>query len=143
MEIGSKLRSLRNARNMTMEELAKMAGISSAYIAMIEAGQRPNVSRKVINKLAKTLRVQPEYFLIDEAKLPMDCLPDLPAELVEMILSAESMSFLQLTKKAMDEGITAEQLSAIIDIFIAGAKKTKKKSTTLRVLDKQNRDHQK
>lgn len=122
MDFGSKLKSMRTLRNMTIDDLSKATGLSANYIKAIESSEQRNIPRKTIDKLAKALRVRPEYFLIDDARLPMDIF-DLPPEISEMLLSAESMPFLQLTKKAIDEGITPEQFKAIINIFIAGFRK--------------------
>lgn len=122
MGFGDKLKSLREKRNISVDDLSRTAGLSVNNIKSIESGEQRNLPQKVIDKLAKALRVQPEYFLIDDARLPMDIL-DLPPDIIEMILSADSMPFLQLTKKAMDQGITPEQLNSIINIFIAGSKK--------------------
>lgn len=122
-EIGNKLRKLRKIRGLTAEELANISGVSRSYILLIEGGHRKEVSNKVIEKLAKALRVNPDYFKIDEASLPMECLPNLPQEIIDLIIAADSMPYLKLTEKAKKNGISPEVLGKIIDILIEGTKK--------------------
>lgn len=123
---GSKLRYLRKLRNLTAEELSKLSGVSRSYILLIESGKRKEVSSRITAKLAKALRVNPDYFRIENASLPMEILPDLPQEIIEMILSADSMPYLKLTEKAKKSGLSPATLEKIIDILIEGTAKTDK-----------------
>ncbi len=117
---GSKLHSLRKLRSLTADALSKMSGVSRSYILLIESGKRREVSSKITAKLAKSLRVNPDYFRIENASLPMDILPDLPQEIIGLILSADSMPYLKLTEKAKKNGLSAAALEKIIDILIEG-----------------------
>ncbi|MGB9792364.1 MAG: helix-turn-helix domain-containing protein [Thermacetogeniaceae bacterium] len=121
---GRKLRYLRKLRNLTAEELSKLSGVSRSYILLIESGKRKEVSSKVTAKLAKALRVNPDYFRIENASLPMEVLPDLPQEIIEMLLSADSMPYLKLTEKAKRHGLSPATLEKLIDILIEGAANT-------------------
>ena len=121
---GSKLHSLRKLRNLTADELSKMSGVSRSYILLIESGKRREVSSKITAKLAKSLRVNPDYFRIENASLPMDILPDLPQEIIGLILSADSMPYLKLTEKAKKNGLSPAALEKIIDILIEGAERS-------------------
>jgi len=47
-----RLRLLRNTAKLTQENVAEMAGISSAYYQSIEIGRRSNVSIRMVNKIA-------------------------------------------------------------------------------------------
>ena len=55
-KFGRHLRKLREAKNLTQEELADKAGMHSTYIGQIERGLR-NPSLVNLQKLAKALRV--------------------------------------------------------------------------------------
>lgn len=57
-EFGRVLRRLRQERRLTQEELAEKAGVSSRYVALIEAGSR-NPTLTVILGLAASLQVHP------------------------------------------------------------------------------------
>ena len=120
---GSKLHYLRKLRGLTADELSKLSGVSRSYILLIESGKRREVSSKMTAKLAESLRVNPDYFKIENASLPMEILPDLPQEIIEMILSADSMPYLKLTEKAKKKGLSPAALEKIIDILIEGTGK--------------------
>jgi transcriptional regulator with XRE-family HTH domain len=123
MGIGRKLKALRKARNMTQKELASFSGVSEGYIGNIESGRKTEVSNDIVTKLAKALRINPDYFRLKGAELPMSVLPNLPAEIVELVSDADSMPYLKLTKKARENGVTPEQMEAVINLILATMKK--------------------
>jgi transcriptional regulator with XRE-family HTH domain len=53
------LRRARRRRGLTTTALADLAGLSQAFISMVETGQRPLRRRDHINALAAVLRVRP------------------------------------------------------------------------------------
>ena len=55
--IGHMLKALREGRNLNQVELAKKAGMTTAYISMLEAGKKTNPSLSVLQRLAKALHV--------------------------------------------------------------------------------------
>lgn len=54
---GSRLRRLRQERNLTMEQLAEMVGVSKSYIWALENKPAQRTSANVMNALAKALGV--------------------------------------------------------------------------------------
>jgi transcriptional regulator with XRE-family HTH domain len=115
---GTKLHNLRKLRQLTADELANASGVSRSYILLIESGKRQEVSSRITEMLARSLRVNPDYFKIENASLPMEILPDLPQEIMELILAADSMPYLKLTEKAKKNGLSPAALEKIIDILI-------------------------
>jgi transcriptional regulator with XRE-family HTH domain len=115
---GTKLHNLRKLRQWTADELANASGVSRSYILLIESGKRQEVSSRITELLARSLRVNPDYFKIENASLPMEILPDLPQEIMELILAADSMPYLKLTEKAKKNGLSPAALEKIIDILI-------------------------
>ena len=63
-----KFHDARIKRNMTQEELAEKAGISSRYLRALESGQKNNPSASLLCRLALALGV------------PMDALMDVSGE---------------------------------------------------------------
>jgi transcriptional regulator with XRE-family HTH domain len=55
--IGARLRTLRRWRAMTLTELAGLAGLSPAFLSMVERGQRLLDRRSHIAALASALKV--------------------------------------------------------------------------------------
>jgi transcriptional regulator with XRE-family HTH domain len=115
---GTKLHNLRKLRQLTADKLANASGVSRSYILLIESGKRQEVSSRITEMLARSLRVNPDYFKIENASLPMEILPDLPEEIMELILAADSMPYLKLTEKAKKSGLSPAALEKIIDILI-------------------------
>lgn len=124
MDIGSKLRSLRKIREMTVDELSRQSGVSRSYITNIEQGRKTEVSTRILEKLSTALGIHADYFRIREAQLPTDCLPDLDPEFIALLARAESMPFLQLTKKAIEHGVSADTVNAIVDAIIQAQKRS-------------------
>ncbi len=55
--LGQVLKALREEREWTLDELAKRAKVTMAYISFLERGKRKNPSLAVLKRLAKSLRV--------------------------------------------------------------------------------------
>lgn len=56
-EIGRKLREAREQKNLSQEDVAKAAGISSSYYARIERGEE-NPSTAVVENTCKALKIK-------------------------------------------------------------------------------------
>jgi len=52
------LRTLRDLKGMTQEQVAKKAGVTKFYISQLETGLRKNPSLPVLRRLAKALGVK-------------------------------------------------------------------------------------
>ena len=127
MNFSEKLRSLRKLREMTVEELSLRSGISRSYITNIENGRKTEVSFRVLDSLAAALGIQPDYFRVQGAMLPTDCLPSLTPEFISLLAKTESMPYLKLTQKALDHGVSAETVEAVIDAIIKAQGKKRSK----------------
>ncbi len=51
------LKTLREARGIKQEDLAKRAGVTQGYIAQLESGLKTNPSLDLLKRLAKALKV--------------------------------------------------------------------------------------
>lgn len=63
-ELGRSLRFIRQARSLTLRDVARGAGLSSQYLGQIELAQRLGISAEALMKLAKPLEV-PESVIED------------------------------------------------------------------------------
>jgi transcriptional regulator with XRE-family HTH domain len=59
VQIGHRVREIREWREMTVTATAGLAGISKQYLSMIERGDRPVTKRSILESLASVLRVAP------------------------------------------------------------------------------------
>lgn len=50
------LRKIRKSKNLTMQQLSDMSGVSMGYICHLERGSRQNPSRDVMEKIAEALQ---------------------------------------------------------------------------------------
>lgn len=62
LAFGKKLRALREARNLSQENLANLATLDRSYIGSVERGER-NISLENICLLARALKVSPASLL--------------------------------------------------------------------------------
>jgi len=79
--LGTRLRQLRETKVLTRYRLAKISGVSEAYIYRIERGEIKNPRRDTLGKLAAGLNVTLTYLIGEPA--PLDTL-----QLVEQSLKA-------------------------------------------------------
>ena len=63
MEFKDKIKTLRLSRNLTMDELAKMVGVSTPTIQRYESGEIKNVRRDKIYNLSKALGTTPVHLM--------------------------------------------------------------------------------
>ena len=63
MNIGGRVRELREKRGLTQLDLTKATGLSQATISRIESGEFENLRGKTLVKLADSLRVTTDYLL--------------------------------------------------------------------------------
>lgn len=63
MEFKDKIKFNREKLNLTLNDLAKMVGVSAPTIQRYESGEIENVRRDKIAKLAKALDVSPSYLM--------------------------------------------------------------------------------
>lgn len=63
--IGTRIKQIRESKNMSIRELANRSGLSDSYVGRIENGLRRDPSITTISKIAKTLCVSEEVILRD------------------------------------------------------------------------------
>lgn len=51
----NKMRKVRNSKNLTLEDLSELTGISVGYLCHLEKGSRKNPSVQVMEAIAKAL----------------------------------------------------------------------------------------
>lgn len=56
-KLGAVLKALREGKGLTQATLAKKAGVTEAYVSMIESGERKAPSLPVLRRLATALGV--------------------------------------------------------------------------------------
>jgi transcriptional regulator with XRE-family HTH domain len=97
-DIGSFIRSQREAAQVSVRQLAEKAGVSNPYLSQIERGLR-KPSADVLSQIAKALRVSAEVLYIRAGILE----PSEPNEVRDVIIT--------------DTAITERQKQVLLDIY--------------------------
>ena len=63
LELGRRVRNLREMRGLGLNELARTAKVSPGYLSQLESGQRDNPSVEVLHRLAAALNVTVQYLV--------------------------------------------------------------------------------
>ena len=72
--MAERIRRLRKANSLTLEELATRIGVKKAAIQKYENGSVQNIPRAKIEKMAAIFEVRPSYLLcLDDAKYSSPC----------------------------------------------------------------------
>ena len=97
-DIGSFIRTQREAAQVSVRQLAEKAGVSNPYLSQIERGLR-KPSAEVLNQIAKALRVSAEVLYVQAGMLE----PSDPSPVRDSIVS--------------DAAITERQKQVLLDIY--------------------------
>ena len=97
-DIGSFIRTQREAAQVSVRQLAEKAGVSNPYLSQIERGLR-KPSADVLNQIAKALRVSAEVLYVQAGILE----PSASSEVRDAIIT--------------DTAITERQKQVLLDIY--------------------------
>ena len=97
-DIGSFIRTQREAAQVSVRQLAEKAGVSNPYLSQIERGLR-KPSADVLNQIAKALRVSAEVLYVRAGMLE----PSAAWEVRDVIIA--------------DDSITERQKQVLLDIY--------------------------
>jgi transcriptional regulator with XRE-family HTH domain len=115
--IGEKLTSLRKARKLSMMEVAEKTGLHQSNISDLETGKTKNPRPETVEKLCQGLKINEEYFYLENSRLPTDVLPPLPAKTEKFIMDGENIPYLIVSEKAKEAGLSPETLEKLIDLY--------------------------
>ena len=100
-ELGSYIRDQRNAAQISLRQLAKLAGVSNPYLSQIERGLR-RPSAEILQQIAKALRISAEALYVQAGIL--DERPD-GSTVTDSVLS--------------DRGLSDRQKQVLLEIYDA------------------------
>lgn len=70
MTTGEKIKMLREQRGYTLEQLGKKVGVGKSTVRKWETGFIENMGRDKIASLADVFGVSPNYFILEDEKMP-------------------------------------------------------------------------
>jgi transcriptional regulator with XRE-family HTH domain len=115
--IGHKLTDLREVKKMSMQDITEITGIQQSNISDLENGKIKNPRPSTIKKLCQALKINEEYFYLENSRLPTDMLPNLPPETEKFIMNGENVPYLILSEKAKIAGLSPETLEKLIELY--------------------------
>ena len=98
--LGERIRELREARDLSLRELASRIGVSAAFMSDVELGRR-NPSDKHMDGIAEVLQASSDDLRDFDTRPPVQ-------ELRQAALSDPRMGF--AFRRMMDEGVSSEEL---------------------------------
>ncbi|MDF2499385.1 MAG: hypothetical protein K0Q77_99 [Anaerosporomusa subterranea] len=116
--IGSKLRGLREGKNLRIEDLSEITGISVSTLSDIETGETKNPRKATVKLICDALKVPETYFYLEDSRLPTDLIPEMPEETRNFIMNGRNVPFLVLTEKAAKNGLTPEQFDKLLELWL-------------------------
>jgi transcriptional regulator with XRE-family HTH domain len=69
-KLGEKLRNLRKEKDLTLERLGELSGLSKSYIWELENRESQRPSAEKLNALGKVLGVDAVFFIEDDVREP-------------------------------------------------------------------------
>lgn len=114
---GDKLAYLMKIMGWSYQRVGEMTGLNPAHIHDL-VHKTSNPRKDTVEKLCKGLNIDEHFFYLEESRLPVDVLPELPPELKRFIASGENTPWLALTERAKREGVSLEALQLLVDTLL-------------------------
>lgn len=118
LELGKKIKELRNKKDFSARELSERSGVARSLISQLETGKRQSTGMDTVCRLAKALDVSPSCFFSDESD-PVSQAPYKSAkDFQHLFIKEENLSYLNTLQKAQMAGLTPDLLDELIDLII-------------------------
>lgn len=85
MTIGKRLKTLREARGLSVQALAEASGVSAPYLWQIENGRKSNPSGQALRRLATALGTTVAELLGEPLEIPEKTVSSLPPALRRLV----------------------------------------------------------
>lgn len=108
MSFGKHLKSLREARGLSLRKLAAEVGVTASYLSQVESDSVKPPSENMVKKLAGTLDEHPDVLLAIAGRVSDDLMrviirrPKLMGELLRQIDSAPDCATLRVIREVRD-----------------------------------------
>lgn len=102
--LGDRIRELRNGRDLSLRELAKIVGVSAPFLTDVEQGRRFPAD-DTLEKLAKALRTTVAELKAHDTRPPAGEISELSDQNIQY-----AFAFRRVVKFVKDTGLSAEEL---------------------------------
>lgn len=104
---GNRIKELRIKKDLSLNKLSRLTGISKSYLSFLERDIKSNPSLEIIRKISEVLKVELEY-LVEEVDVPK-------SQNEEQLKSDKSLLKLQI--ELSEEEINQEKYKKIKDLI--------------------------
>jgi transcriptional regulator with XRE-family HTH domain len=111
--LGERIRELREAKDLSLRELAKKLELSAAFLSDIELGRR-NPSDEVLTRMVRVLGTTADDLRTHDTRPPVEEIRRLAAS-----DPAYGLAF----RRVIDEGLSPQEIISFLERKKAGAKK--------------------
>lgn len=118
LELGKKIKELRNKKDFSARELSERSGVARSLISQLETGKRLSTGMDTIYRLAKALDVPLTYFFTDESSPVSQALYESTNDYQHHFIKEENQPYLHILQKAKMAGLTPDLLDELIDLII-------------------------
>lgn len=118
MNVGDKIRYVREIRGYSLTALSELSGVSLPYLSEIENSKK-NPSNKALTKIAQALKANTWFFMDDNA-ISFEEMVKLssyepPEDIVEFFATRESLPYAVLARDLASEQIDPEFLRDLLE----------------------------
>lgn len=117
MDLGKRLKKLRQQANLSAKELSIMSGVTRSLISELETGKRQSTSTDTIAKLAQALKVSPEYFFDTQNQSSPELHRQLPRDILRFLQQDDSQAYIRIAQRARDLGLPPEFLEEWLNLL--------------------------
>lgn len=114
--IGSKLRKLRESKNLTLQDVDELFNISQSTMSDIETNKK-QPRKATVDRLCKAFKVDDRYFYIEDADLPWDVIPNMTDDMKLFLLDQDNVPYLIISEKAKRSGLSPSTLEKLIELW--------------------------
>lgn len=116
MDVGMKIKSARQAKGMTQEELGEILGVQKSAIAKYESGRVVNIKRSTLKKISDVLDIPPFELIFDEAHREIQKKNDVLSDIV-LKMNEDAQFFSMVEKLYRLDAEKREALNAVLLAF--------------------------
>lgn len=109
---GINLNKYRREKNIGINELGRLVGVSGAYISSLEKGTKANPSFELIHKIAKSLDIKPELLTQSET---LEFETDSINDILKILDLSNSLTLDDIQMSIDEKTILIDTLKNIID----------------------------
>ena len=110
-----KLKRILHEKHMTLQNLADQTGKSKSYWSQVTCGIKKNLTQDTVEVLCNALKIDKEYFYLDDSRLLQDVIPNLPPDIVDFIMNTENVAWLKMNVEAKKNGLSHNTIQKIIN----------------------------